>query len=109
MTLKELSQLYYLKREIQIDSDRLGQIEDDDDKRIQELTDSIREKKERCIEEKMRLEEYIDSIPDSLTRMVFTLRFVEGKNWVQVAHRIGGGNTASGVKKICYRFIKRGY
>ena len=50
--------------------------------------------------------EFIKNIPDSHTRRVFTLRFVDGLRWQDVAEKIGGGNTESGVKKIFERYMK---
>ena len=58
----------------------------------------------QCIHERARLERYIAEIPDSLTRQIFTLRFINGLPWAQVAYSIGG-NTEDSVKKICYRYL----
>lgn len=130
MTLKELSQLYYLNREIKRDRERLAELraglvaigaEDYDgmpknpspmsglDERIAEVVDLeaiIQAKLTQCIYERNRLERYIAGIADSLTRQIFTLRFVEGLSWVQVAHAVGGGNTEGSVKMICYRYLR---
>lgn len=129
MTVKELSQLYYLNREIEMDKRRLEELEAKlqpggqslsgmprgngaADKlgiyvaEIADLRDIIEEKHRRCLLERRRLERFIAGINDSLVRQVFTYRFVDGLPWEQVAEHIGGGNTAGGVKKICYRFIK---
>lgn len=130
MTLKELSQLYYLNREIKRDRERLAELraglvaigaEDYDgmpknpspmsslDERIAEVVDLeaiIQAKLTQCIYERNRLERYIAGIADSLTRQIFTLRFVEGLSWVQVAHSVGGGNTEGSVKMICYRYLR---
>lgn len=51
---------------------------------------------------------YIQTIEDSQTRMVFRLRFIHGMAWKEVAVAVGGRNTESGVKNICYRYIARG-
>ena len=131
MTLKELSQLYYLNREIEMDQQRLeelrakaespssGQItgmpknptvESKLERYIAEIVDLsviITAKQVRCIHERNRLERYIADIPDSLTRQIFTLRFVNGLNWVQVAAHIGGGNTEEGVRQRFYRYNKK--
>ena len=59
--------------------------------------------------ERIRLERYITTIPDSLTRQIFEDRFVSLMSWDEVAMDIGGGRgcTADRVKKICYRYLKR--
>ena len=74
---------------------------------LQELNKMVELKKEECFLQYGRLLRYINEIPDSLTRQIFKLRFINGLPWAQVAASIGGGNTEEGVKKICYRFIER--
>ena len=49
---------------------------------------------------------YIRTIEDSRTRIIFTLRFIHGKSWKDVAKFLGGGNTAYSVKAICYRYLE---
>lgn len=131
MTLKELSQLYYLNREIEMDKRRLEELEakllpgspvlsemprgagmtDNMSLYISdivELQDMIAAKQKRCIHEQARLEQYISKISSSLVRQIFVYRFVNGLPWEQVAACVGGGNTGDGVKKICYRYLKNG-
>ena len=48
---------------------------------------------------------YIGTIADSRTRMIFQLRFLRCLTWDEVAAIIGGRNTVSGVKMICYRYL----
>lgn len=131
MTLKELSQLYYLNREIEMDkrrlqelevkavscsanlsgmprspgvSDRVGRYAAD----IVDLKGIIEAKLQQCIYERNRLERYISSIDDSLLRQIFTYRFINGLPWEQVAACIGPGYTAAAVRQVAHRYIKRG-
>lgn len=129
MTTKELSQLYYLNREIEMDERRLNELEmkstsiscnmsgmpsgGGPSRKIENLVAEIVDlktiiaaKQLQCIHERNRLERYIAEIPDSLTRQIMTLRFINGLPWSQVAYSIGGGNTEAGVKKNCYRYLK---
>ena len=127
MTKKELSQLYNLNREIEREKARIAELETaatDTSAKISglprgnsisdktaiaaQIADSkaiIEAKVQLCIVEYNRLNRYIASIDDSLTRQILTLRFVDGFNWVQVAMHIGGGNTPEGVRKICERYL----
>ena len=130
MTLKELSQLYYLNREIERDREKLetlrrkissakcagysaarGNFSGENGMEnyiaeIVELEKIVNAKKERCLSERVRLERYISEIPDSLTRQIFALRFINGLNWTQIAFSVGGGNTEASVKMRCYRYLK---
>lgn len=132
MTLKELSQLYYLNREIERDQERLeklrasasapgapnyggmpkspsfeNRLERYIAEEIVDLEAIIQAKITQCLHERARLERYIAEIPDSLTRQIFQLRFINGLTWVQIAFSVGGGNTEGSVKMICYRYINK--
>lgn len=130
MTLKELSQLYYLNREIEMDKERLerlralapspsgpiltgmprGRYENRLERYTAEIVDLeaiIQAKMTRCLHERNRLERYIAEIPDSLTRQIFQLRFIDGLTWLQIAYSVGGNNTAASVKMVCYRYLKK--
>lgn len=130
MTVKELSQLYYLNREIEADQQRLDELEvmvsspkspnydgmphapgysDSMSRMVAEIVDLkalIAAKQIQCIHERNRLERYISSIPDSLTRQIFALRFINGLNWYQTAMHVGGGNTEDSVRQRVYRYLK---
>lgn len=131
MTLKELSQLYYLNREIERDQERLNalrakvsspgtanydgmpkspSLENRLERYIAEIVDLeaiIQAKITQCLHERNRLARYIAEIPDSLTRQIFQLRFINGLTWMQIAFSVGGGNTEASVKMTCYRYIKK--
>ena len=158
MTLKELSQLYWLNREIELDQKRLEVLDmeiqkdeerlsflestlsvpscsnyDDMPKNIgfenklendvvriidqresvkqkknarSNIAATIREKQTRCLTERNRLERYISGISDSLLRLIFTFRFINGLTWAQVSEHIGMHTTEDSVKKLCYRYLK---
>ncbi|MCD8086475.1 MAG: hypothetical protein LUF28_09200 [Clostridiales bacterium] len=59
------------------------------------------------IHERSRLERYIADIDDSLTRMIFRLRFVNGLSWRQVAASVGGGHTEDGVRMRVKRYLEQ--
>lgn len=129
MTLKELSRLYRLNREIEEERERLYRLRELFEKPsgaplstmhgggvvnrteryialIDELERRIAENICEALAERIRLEKYISSIPESYIRQIFRLRFVDGRSWNAVARKMGGGNTASSVKMACYRYIK---
>ncbi len=131
MTLKELSQLYFLKSEIEMHERRLEELrtklsqpsspnfsgmprgsrcEGRLEQYIAEIVDLeaiISAKKIQCLHEQNRLERYIADIPDSLTRQIFTYRFVEFLTWDECAAKIPGANTGKNLSNICYRYIKK--
>ena len=129
VTIKELSQLYYLNREIEQEKDRLRQLEEAATSTTPKITGlphvagiadktaiaaqiadtrmAIQAKIDLSVVEYNRLLLYINGIEDSFTRQIISLRFVNGLSWRQVAAHIGGGNTEDGVKKACYRHIRQ--
>lgn len=130
MTKQELSQLYYLNREIEQLKNRIVELEcaatsstsritglphatgisDKVSKYAAEIAD-LKElldlNLKKCFYELNRLNRYIESIEDSQIRMIMTLRYVNGLSWRQIAFGIGGGNTEDGVKKLAYRYLKK--
>lgn len=128
MTLKELSQLYHLNREIKQYENRIKELEALADGTSQNITgmpsgggmidkvgqiatdiayykSQIELNKQKCWNELNRLNAYIQSIDDSLTRQIFTLRFINGESWMGVADIIGSSEYS--VKHICYRYINK--
>lgn len=71
------------------------------------LTKRNKELKEEMDYEAMKLNEYILTIDDEQTRTIFQLRFLHCLNWDEVARVIGGNNTSSSVRAICYRYINK--
>mgnify|MGYP007027373379 CR=1 FL=1 len=122
MTLHQLSQLYHLNNEIRQEQARLRELRaaaqspsvsklsdtpactGDKSSRTERYTEQIvrleaviEQKLLMRLKEQMRLELYISQIPDSLTRQIFTLRFIKCYTWTKIAATVGG-NTESSVK-----------
>lgn len=67
-----------------------------------QLLESIRAKRQQ---EKQKLLEFIQTIPDSQTRQIFIYRFVDTLTWGQVARNIGGNNTADNIRKKAMLYV----
>lgn len=131
MTKKELSQYYWLKREIEEDEKRLRLMRErayapksqrltgmpgggtpDGDRMaeiIAEITDLeaiIAAKRIQCIHECQRIERFIHSIPDSMTRMVFTYRCIECMTWREVAAHMGHMMSEENARQLYSRYLK---
>ena len=107
MTIKELSQLYHLNREIEQEKHRLQELEaaatdtavkisglphvggiSDKTAIAAQIADCravIEAKVQLSVVEYNRLNRYIANVQDSLTRQIMALRFVNGMSWNQVA------------------------
>jgi hypothetical protein len=131
MTARDLSQLYWLNREIERDRARLEALSTKSwgvaaqvitgmprvpgipDKvgklaaEIADLRSAIEANLKRCLREADKLNRYIANIPDSLTRQIFALRYINGLPWGQVAASVGGGNTAEGARKCVFRYLHK--
>lgn len=116
MTLKELSQLYHLNREIEGLNSKIAKREAEQSRndRKNNQTDidldyyraTLNNRLEQCNIELARLNNYIDGCPDSLTRQILSYRFVDGLSWDQVAAHIGG-TTPAAAKMTVYRYIRK--
>ena len=130
ITKRELSQLYYLSREIEQDRKRLEELEaaaqgitqqitgmppaggagDKVGKYAAEIADLraiIEHKVQQCWYELNRLNRFIASVEDSQMRQILTLRYINRLSWTRIAIEIGGGNTPDSVRKMHDRFLSR--
>ncbi len=126
---KELSQLYWLSKEIKAKEEQLAQLRaiaesttaplsdlphrsganDKIGKTAAEIADIkalIQLKVQEYWHEYNRLMRYINGIDDSLVRQIMTLRYINGMTWNAVADTIGG-NTEDSVRKIHDRYLRK--
>lgn len=159
MTVKELSKLYWLNREVELNKKQLANLEAEIERaknelyllrrgldglaspnldgmphgsdvsspventveHIMKLEGALNRKHDALVNlkarisarqtliilERDRLEQYIGTVPDSNLRQMFTLRFVNGLPWEQVAAGIGEGYNVEAVRKAVYRYVKK--
>lgn len=127
MTKPELEQIYYLNRELKMWETELERVRckslvgsplpgvshgsgvsdkvADRAERIIELENRIIAKRDEIQRLRDEAVEYIESIPDSLTRQIVYYRCVSLMNWRRVAYEVGGNNTPDGVRMIYNRFM----
>lgn len=112
MTKKELSQLYWLNREIEEEKHKLEELTAASEGCTQSITglphvnsagdkigdlailiaeqrDLINLKVRQSVIEYNRLNRYIAAVEDAQMRMILSLRYVDGLSWQQVAFRMG--------------------
>ena len=128
MTRKELSQLYYLQKEIRSDEQRLIDLETAatgitanlsgmpsggrlSDKtaiaaEIADLKGIIQAKRDMCVLHYNQIMRYVATVDDSMLRQVIMLRNLDMLTWKQIAQRIGGGNTEDGLRMAYKRFVE---
>lgn len=127
MTKKELSQLYWINREIKKEKERLAELEaaatntaakisglphvsgiSDKTAIAAQIADCkaiIEAKINLSVVEYNKLNRYIASIDDSYIRQILRQRYILGYSWTKVAYQIGGGNTADSVRMAHNRFL----
>lgn len=101
MTLQELNQLQYLKREIEIwkqhlESDPIPGVPRSSPM-VQESNRLIQGNIEKATQEYNRLVKYVSSVSDPLVLQAMVLHFIDGKTWVDTAAYIG----------VCPEYIQR--
>lgn len=129
MTLRDFSQLLYLRKEIMVEQKRLEELEkaieiqkislpDIRDICLQSADNETLDEIERCkqliercmkksIQEYKKLIIYISNIDDSMIRQIIFLRFIQGHTWVQVAAEIGGGNSPDSIRMMVKRYLAK--
>ena len=129
MTVRELSQVYYLQKELDYLIEKrarvvsaatsgvgtlsgmphgsgVGDKTGDTAIRLVGIDDLIEKRIRKLEKEQRKLLRFIDGIDDSQTRLIIELRFYDLLTWDEVALRIGGNNTEDSVKKRCYRYLQ---
>lgn len=129
MTKKELSQLYWLNREIEYQQKRLDELRAAAtsctakitgmphslnmlDKignyaaEIADLEGIMQANIQKCFYELNRLNRYIQGVGDTRMRMIISLRCISGMTWNQVAESMGGESENS-VKQAYHRYFKQ--
>ena len=129
MTLHDLSQLLYLRKEIAVEQRRLEELEKAveiqqiflpnipniclqsmDSETLQEI-ERCKQLIEQCmkksIQEYKKLILYILHLDDSMIRQIIFLRFIQGHTWVQVAAEIGGGNSPDSIRMMMKRYLAK--
>lgn len=99
MTYPELYQLKDLKKEIEEQQRRISKIDNDELKAM--LNASLTAYWRTYID----LEMYISNIPDSFTRRIFRMRFIDLYTWNKIAILLGGNQTGDSVRKIVTRYL----
>lgn len=128
MTLRELSSVYYIQKEIDLINLKIAELEEQAEKTTPSLSDmppsqgvsdkvgeaaakiadyrrELEIKHAQLTAEKNMLMNYIYTISDSQTRLIFVYRFIDLMSWQHVANAVGGNNTADGVRMLVKRFL----
>jgi len=70
--------------------------------RKKKLKEMLKKKKAECEEELLEIQEYINNISDSCTRVIFTMTFIDGLKLEQVAKKIHMDRSSVGKKITKY-------
>lgn len=76
------------------------------EERVKRLRKKLQRKLEELMKKRDALEKYITTIEDSELRTIFTLRYIDGLSWRQIAARIGVAGDGSTERKKHDRFLK---
>lgn len=131
MTRKELSQIYFLTKELTMWQERLKALQSESLVKATRITgmptakgnnaDMIFDRAAREVEikevieaftiniaeKKNKIERYIQTLDDSLLRMIIEYRCCQLMSWEEAAAKIGGGTTPESCRKIFSRKYPR--
>ena len=123
--VRRLEQLRHLRREVDLLSQRIAELEltargasgrvtgmprtalpKDADGRLARLRDRLEDRRQRCLDLLGALYAFIDDIDDSLMRQIVTYRYIDGDTWQAVAIRIGERDEQY-PRRLHNRFLER--
>lgn len=136
MNKKQLSQIKYIKSEIDIIKNQIYNLEpemvtdkvtgsspyfpytqrsfqlegidiEDYHRKSRRLQNKLMKKKNELLELQEEVNDFINNIDNSLLRQIITLKYMDGMSWQEVASIIGGNNTADSVRKMAERYLKK--
>lgn len=121
--------MYYLKKEIRNDEQRLRDLKDAATKitqsisgmpgsgkksdktaiaaEIADLESIIRSKNAMCIAHYNQIMRFVAEIDDSLIRQIIMYRHIDMLKWRDIAQKIGGGNSEDGIRKAYARYVEK--
>ncbi len=129
MTKKELSQLYYLKKEIKEQQRRIAELETAATKctanisgmpsgkgisdkvgqyaaQIADLKAILDLNLKKSFYELNKLTRYIESIEDSEMKLIFSFRYIQNMSWYEISKNLGSLGDGSTERKKHNRFLK---
>ena len=68
---------------------------------------SIDELQEEIQQSETRIKAFIGTIPNAKTQLLFTLRFIRGLQWKEVADIMGKYQTVGNVSRMCYQYLEK--
>lgn len=73
--------------------------------KVGRLEKRLKRKLDELMDERIRIEEYIESIDNATTRMILRLRHINGMKWEQIGHEIG--YSARHVRRLYSEYIRK--
>ncbi|WP_148465242.1 hypothetical protein [Peptoniphilus harei] len=64
----------------------------ENDKYIEKIRARLIRRIRRCKKLRLEIEEFIEGIEDSRIRLIFELRYIQGKSWVYISNKLGSSN-----------------
>lgn len=106
MTLKELSQIPHLKKEIELYRERIGALmqSQDDCNNTERL--HLQSQLDKRTNELQILEGYIENVADSGIRNILMLKCVKGLSWVQISFKVRG-YSADNARMTVKRYLEK--
>ena len=84
-----------------------GCIDQDKNIAVANLIALIDNRLKRIDAERLKIELWIDTIPESRIRMALSLKYVNGLTWEQVVAHVNPYESAHGLKQACLRYIEQ--
>lgn len=99
-----IQQIRVVYRQVRITQRQMRQLCADSSRR-HTYAARLRDEQQHLLRCRVALECDLPAVDDPLVRDILRLRYCRAHTWVAVACRVGGGNTAEGVRSIARRYL----
>ena len=75
--------------------------------KINRYRDRIEHYKDKLLDMQIKVEEFIQTVDDSRTRMILRYRYLDDLTWVEISLKMREGRSPDAIKREIYRFFEK--
>lgn len=82
-------------------------LDQESQKKLEYYRTVLENRYDALLDVQIKTEEFINNLPTSRLRRIFTYRYIDQLTWIKIAHLIGGNATEESIRKEHDRFLEK--